>query len=167
MEFKGKVYKYGKNVDTDVIIPARCLTTKVESELAKHCMEDIDAEFASTVEDGDIIMGDTNFGCGSSREQAVIAIRGSKVRLVAAKSFARIFYRNCVNNGICPLEINDDLYDRINHKDVVSFNITTGKALNHTTGEDLTFEPMTGRVLELLQDGGIIESVRKEMAGKE
>ncbi|SHI39817.1 3-isopropylmalate/(R)-2-methylmalate dehydratase small subunit [Dethiosulfatibacter aminovorans DSM 17477] len=166
MEFKGKVYKYGKNVDTDVIIPARCLTTKVESELAKHCMEDIDSEFASTVEDGDIIMGDTNFGCGSSREQAVIAIRGSKVRLVAAKSFARIFYRNCVNNGICPLEIGDDLYDRINHKDVVSFNITTGKCRNHTTGEDLAFEPMTGRVLELLQDGGIIESVRKEMAEK-
>jgi 3-isopropylmalate/(R)-2-methylmalate dehydratase small subunit len=166
MEFKGKVYKYGKNVDTDVIIPARCLVTKVESELAEHCMEDIDAEFASTVEDGDIILGDTNFGCGSSREQAVIAIRGSKVRLVAAKSFARIFYRNCVNNGICPLEINDEIYGKINHKDVVSFNIITGKGYNHTTEEDLLFEPMKGRVLELLQDGGIIESVRKEMSEK-
>ena len=166
MEFKGKVYKYGKNVDTDVIIPARCLVTKVESELAEHCMEDIDAEFASTVEDGDIIMGDSNFGCGSSREQAVIAIRGSKVGLVAAKSFARIFYRNCVNNGICPLEINDEIYEKINHQDVVSFNIITGKGHNHTTGEELIFEPMTGRVLELLQDGGIIESVKKEMSEK-
>lgn len=166
MEFKGKVYKYGKNVDTDVIIPARCLTTKVESELARHCMEDIDTDFAATVEEGDIIMGDTNFGCGSSREQAVIAIKGSKVRLVAAKSFARIFYRNCVNNGVCPLEINDDLYDKVNHMDVISLDITTGKGYNHTTGEDLAFEPMTGRVLELLQDGGIIESVKKEMAEK-
>ncbi|MBS7526080.1 3-isopropylmalate dehydratase small subunit [Fusibacter paucivorans] len=150
MTFKGKVYKYGKNIDTDVIIPARRLVTKDAAVLASFCMEDLDSDFVETVAAGDIILGDTNFGCGSSREQAVIAIKGCAVKLVAAKSFARIFYRNCVNNGICPLEIDDTFYNGIHHKDVVSLELEKGIAINHTTGETIAFSPVQERILALL-----------------
>jgi 3-isopropylmalate/(R)-2-methylmalate dehydratase small subunit len=150
MTFKGKVYKYGKNIDTDVIIPARRLVTKEAAVLASYCMEDLDSDFVETVEAGDIILGDTNFGCGSSREQAVIAIKGCAVELVAAKSFARIFYRNCVNNGVCPLEIDAVFYDAVHHKDVISIDLAAGTGVNLTTGESLAFAPVQERILELL-----------------
>ena len=105
MQFKGTVHRYGRDVDTDVIIPARYLTTSEPSELAKHCMEDLDADFVNKVKQGDIIVADENFGCGSSREHAPIAIKASGVDVVIAKSFARIFYRNSINTGLAILEI--------------------------------------------------------------
>ena len=135
--FKGKVWKYGDNVDTDVIIPARYLNTTKAEELAKHCMEDIDPSFASSVQPGDIMVGGWNFGCGSSREHAPIAIQASGVSCVIAASFARIFYRNSINIGFPILEC-PKAAEAVQKGDVISVDTKTGLISDETTGE--TFE---------------------------
>ena len=131
---RGKVFKYGDNVDTDVIIPARYLNTSDAKELAAHCMEDIDGEFAGKVENGDIIVADKNFGCGSSREHAPLAIKTAGVSCVIAKTFARIFYRNAINIGLPILEC-VEAAEKIQSGDVVEVNFDTGVITNLTRGE--------------------------------
>ncbi|MFR2918205.1 MAG: 3-isopropylmalate dehydratase small subunit, partial [Eggerthellaceae bacterium] len=125
MQFKGTVHRYGRDIDTDVIIPARYLTTSEPSELAKHCLEDLDVEFVNNVKPGDIIVAEENFGCGSSREHAPIAIKAAGVDAVIAKSFARIFYRNSINTGLAILEC-PEAVDAIKNGDVVSVDTDTG-----------------------------------------
>ena len=134
MNVQGKVHKYGDNVDTDVIIPARYLNTADHKELASHCMEDIDKTFAKEVQKSDIIVAGENFGCGSSREHAPIAIKASGVSLVIAKSFARIFYRNAINIGLPILE-HPTLSDECSKNDTIEFDLTNGIVKNLTTGK--------------------------------
>ncbi len=146
----GKVFKYGDNVDTDVIIPARYLNSTSPAELAKHCMEDIDPAFATTVNPGDIIVGGANFGCGSSREHAPIAIRAAGVACVIAPSFARIFYRNSINIGFPILEC-PEAAAAINNGDTISVDFATGKIHDDTTGQDFqaaAFPAFIGRIIE-------------------
>ena len=132
---KGNVWKYSDNIDTDVIIPARYLNTSSHEELAKHCMEDIDLSFAKEVKESDIIVAGENFGCGSSREHAPIAIKASKVSLVIAKSFARIFYRNAINIGLPILE-HPTIADETDKGDVIEFDLSTGIVKNITKGKE-------------------------------
>lgn len=159
MKFKGTVIKYGDNVDTDVIIPARYLNTIDKKELASHCMEDIDATFTSRVKDGDIMVAGFNFGCGSSREHAPIAIKESGVSLVIAKSFARIFYRNSINIGLpifeCPQAV-----DAINEENELSVNLEAGIVKNLTTGEDYKTEPFPEFIQNIISAGGLIASIK-------
>lgn len=146
----GKVYKYGDNVDTDVIIPARYLNAPSPDELAKHCMEDIDATFAQKVQPGDIIVGGANFGCGSSREHAPIAIRACGVSCVIAASFARIFYRNSINIGFPILEC-PEAAQAIQNGDAVSVDFATGVIRDDTTGQTFqaaAFPPFIQRIIE-------------------
>ena len=146
----GKVYKYGDNVDTDVIIPARYLNAPSPEELAKHCMEDIDPDFAAHVQPGDIIVGGANFGCGSSREHAPIAIRACGVRCVIAASFARIFYRNSINIGFPILEC-PEAAQAIQNGDAVSVDFATGVIRDDTTGQTFqaaAFPPFIQRIIE-------------------
>ena len=146
----GKVFKYGDNVDTDVIIPARYLNAPSPEELAKHCMEDIDASFATTVQPGDIMVGGANFGCGSSREHAPIAIRACGVRCVIAASFARIFYRNSINIGFPILEC-PEAAAAIQNGDSVSVDFDSGKIHDETTGQDfqaVAFPAFINRIIE-------------------
>ena len=146
----GKVYKYGDNVDTDVIIPARYLNAPSPEELAKHCMEDIDASFATTVQPGDIMVGGANFGCGSSREHAPIAIRACGVRCVIAASFARIFYRNSINIGFPILEC-PEAAAAIKNGDTVSVDFASGVIHDDTTGESFqaaAFPPFIQKIIE-------------------
>ena len=132
MQFKGNVHRYGRDIDTDVIIPARYLNTSEPSELAKHCLEDLDVEFVNKVAPGDIIVAEENFGCGSSREHAPIAIKAAGVDVVIAKSFARIFYRNSINTGLAIMEC-PEAVDAIKDGDVVSVDTETGKIVDETT----------------------------------
>ena len=146
----GKVFKYGDNVDTDVIIPARYLNAPSPEELAKHCMEDIDASFATTVQPGDIMVGGANFGCGSSREHAPIAIRACGVRCVIAASFARIFYRNSINIGFPILEC-PEAAAAIKNGDTVSVDFASGVIHDDTTGESFqaaAFPPFIQKIIE-------------------
>ena len=146
----GKVFKYGDNVDTDVIIPARYLNAPSPEELAKHCMEDIDASFATTVKPGDIMVGGANFGCGSSREHAPIAIRACGVRCVIAASFARIFYRNSINIGFPILEC-PEAAAAIRNGDTVSVDFASGVIHDDTTGESFraaAFPPFIQKIIE-------------------
>ena len=140
MKAAGKVFKYGSNVDTDVIIPARYLNTSDPSELAKHCMEDIDASFAEVVKQGDIIVADKNFGCGSSREHAPLAIKSAGVSCVIAKTFARIFYRNAINIGLPIMEC-EPAVDGIEAGDQIEVDFSTGVISNRTNGETYQAEP--------------------------
>ncbi len=135
MNAKGRVHKFGDNVDTDVIIPARYLNTASHKELAAHCMEDIDAEFVNKVKEGDIMVAEKNFGCGSSREHAPIAIKASGISCVIASTFARIFYRNSINIGLPILEC-DEAAREINDGDTVSVNFDTGVITDETTGKN-------------------------------
>lgn len=161
MKGKGKVFKYGDNVDTDVIIPARYLNTSVHSELAKHCMEDIDSEFASKVKQGDIIVGEKNFGCGSSREHAPIAIKASGVSCVIAKSFARIFYRNSINIGLPILEC-AEACDNIESGDEVEVNFDTGKITNITKGTEFQAQAFPPFMQELIAAGGLAAYIKNK-----
>ena len=148
--YTGKVYKYGDNVDTDVIIPARYLNAPSPDELAKHCMEDIDASFATKVQPGDIIVGGANFGCGSSREHAPIAIRACGVRCVIAASFARIFYRNAINIGFPILECPEAAAE-ICDGDDVSVDFDSGEIWDETTGRSyraVAFPEFINRIIE-------------------
>ena len=157
---KGKVFKYGDNVDTDVIIPARYLNTSDPKELAVHCMEDLDKDFTSKVKDGDIIIGGFNFGCGSSREHAPIAIKASGISLVIAKSFARIFYRNAINIGLAIIEC-PEAVDRISDGDEVEVDLDTGVITDKTTGETFSTEPFPEFIQNLIANGGLVESIKK------
>ncbi|MCY1153303.1 MAG: 3-isopropylmalate dehydratase small subunit [Sphaerochaetaceae bacterium] len=161
MKGKGSAFKYGDNVDTDVIIPARYLNTSVHSELAKHCMEDIDADFAKNVKEGDIIVGEKNFGCGSSREHAPIAIKASGVSCVIAKSFARIFYRNSINIGLPILEC-PEACDNIESGDEVEVNFDTGKIKNLTKNMEFQGEAFPEFMQELIAAGGLAAYIKNK-----
>ncbi len=156
----GTVHKYGDNVDTDVIIPARYLNTADHKELAAHCMEDIDKEFVKKVKDGDIIVGGANFGCGSSREHAPIAIKNSGVSCVIAATFARIFYRNSINIGLAILEC-PEASERIENGDEVSINFDTGVITNLTKNETYKAEPFPEFVKKIIASDGLLNSIKK------
>lgn len=160
MKFTGKVLKYGDNVDTDVIIPARYLNTIDKKELASHCMEDIDREFVHKVKAGDIMVAGYNFGCGSSREHAPIAIRESGISLVIAKSFARIFYRNSINIGLAILEC-PEAVDAISEGDLVEADLDAGIIYNRTTGQKFSTQPFPAFIQKMIKNGGLVESIRK------
>lgn len=155
-----KVYKYGDNVDTDVIIPARYLNAPDEKSLASHCMEDIDAQFASTVEVGDIVVGGSNFGCGSSREHAPVAIRAAGISCVIAKTFARIFYRNAINIGLAILEC-PEASEKIQSGDEVAIDFDTGLITNLTKGETYQANPFPAFIKEIIQAGGLMADIKK------
>lgn len=159
MTVKGTVHKYGNDVDTDVIIPARYLNTSSPKELALHCMEDIDKDFVKTVKAGDIIVAEDNFGCGSSREHAPLSIKASGVALVIANTFARIFYRNSINIGLpileCPAAVKD-----ISAGDTVSCDLATGVIVNETTGKRFQAEPFPPFIQKIIDAGGLINSLK-------
>ncbi|HJA94899.1 MAG TPA: 3-isopropylmalate dehydratase small subunit [Firmicutes bacterium] len=159
MTVKGTVHKYGNDVDTDVIIPARYLNTSSEEELASHCMEDIDPEFVRRVQKGDIIVAEDNFGCGSSREHAPIAIKASGVSLVIANTFARIFYRNAINIGLPILEC-PEAVKHIRAGDVVSCDLAKGVITDETTGESFTAQPFPEFIQKIVDAGGLLKSLR-------
>jgi len=161
MKAKGTVFRYGENVDTDVIIPARYLNTSDPKELASHCMEDLDKTFVKRVKSGDIIVADKNFGCGSSREHAPIAIKESGVSCVIAKTFARIFYRNSLNIGLPILEC-PDAVDGIRDGDVVEVDFSTGTIIDETTGKRYAAEPFPPFMQDLIAAGGLAGYMRKE-----
>jgi 3-isopropylmalate/(R)-2-methylmalate dehydratase small subunit len=158
----GKVWKYGDNVDTDVIIPARYLNMSEGKELAAHCMEDIDETFAGKVQEGDIIVAGSNFGCGSSREHAPLAIKCSGVSVVIAKSFARIFYRNSINIGMPILEA-PEAVEGIKAGDEVEVDLASGKIVNKTTGKTFQGEPYPEFMLGIIKAGGLINHVRAQV----
>ena len=158
----GKVFKYGDNVDTDVIIPARYLNAPSPEELAKHCMEDIDASFAATVKPGDIMVGGANFGCGSSREHAPISIRACGVRCVIAASFARIFYRNSINIGFPILEC-PEAAAAINNGDTVSVDFATGKIIDETTGETFQAVALPPFIEKIVEHNGLLPYLKARM----
>ena len=160
MKFTGKVLKYGDNVDTDVIIPARYLNTIDKKELASHCMEDIDKDFVKKVQVGDIMVAGDNFGCGSSREHAPIAIKESGISLVIAKSFARIFYRNSINIGLAILEC-PEAVEAIGEGDTVEADLDAGIIYNRTTGKQFATQPFPAFIQTIIQNGGLVESIRK------
>ena len=160
MKFEGKVIKYGDNVDTDVIIPARYLNTIDKKELASHCMEDIDKEFVNKVEAGDIMVAGANFGCGSSREHAPIAIKESGISLVIAKSFARIFYRNSINIGLAIVEC-PEAAEAIADGHKVEVDLDNGIITDLTTGEKFETKPFPEFIQKIISAGGLIESIRK------
>lgn len=163
MNAKGIVHKYGNNIDTDVIIPARYLNTADHGELAKHCMEDIDAEFVSKVSRGDIMVGGANFGCGSSREHAPIAIKASGIDCVIAKSFARIFYRNAINIGLAILEC-PEASDKIDNGDTVSVDFDTGVIRNETKNEEYQAQPFPEFIKEIIRANGLLNSIKNNQA---
>ena len=158
----GKVFKYGDNVDTDVIIPARYLNAPSPEELAKHCMEDIDASFATTVKPGDIMVGGANFGCGSSREHAPISIRACGVRCVIAASFARIFYRNAINIGFPILEC-PEAAAAISNGDTVSVDFATGKIIDNTTGETFQAVALPPFIEKIVEHNGLLPYLKARM----
>lgn len=160
MKYTGNVLKYGDNVDTDVIIPARYLNTSDHKELASHCMEDIDKTFVTRVQQGDIITAGQNFGCGSSREHAPIAIKASGVSLVIAKSFARIFYRNAINIGLAIVEC-PEAAENISEGDKVEADMDNGIIRNLTTGQEFKAAPFPDFVQKIIENGGLMESIAK------
>ena len=159
MNAKGFVHKYPDNVDTDVIIPARYLNTPDAKELASHCMEDIDSDFTKKVKDGDIMVGGWNFGCGSSREHAPLAIKTAGISCVIAKTFARIFYRNAINIGLPILEC-EAASDGIDAGDEVEVNFDTGVITNITKGETYQAEPFPEFIQEIIKAGGLMVSIK-------
>jgi 3-isopropylmalate/(R)-2-methylmalate dehydratase small subunit len=162
---KGKVFKYGANVDTDVIIPARYLNVSEPEELARHCMEDIDPEFLNRVQPGDIIVGTTNFGCGSSREHAPLAIKTSGVSCVIANSFARIFFRNAINIGL-PLLESDEAVAGTEAGDELEVDLASGRIKNLTRGTEFTAKPYPEFMSELIATGGLVEHTKKRLASR-
>ncbi|MBE9482062.1 MAG: 3-isopropylmalate dehydratase small subunit [Chloroflexi bacterium] len=162
MMLKGKVHKYGANVDTDAIIPARYLNMSEPEELARHCMEDIDQDFITRVEPGDMIMATTNFGCGSSREHAPLAIKTVGVSCIIAKSFARIFFRNAINIGLPLLECGEAV-DKTEAGDILKVNLASGKIKNLTRRMEFTASPYPDFMAELISAGGLIEHTKKRI----
>ncbi len=155
---KGTVFRYGDNVDTDVIIPARYLNSTEASELAAHCMEDIDKDFAKNVKAGDIIVADKNFGCGSSREHAPIAIKASGVSCVIAKSFARIFYRNSINIGLPIIEC-EEAADAIKAGDTVSIDFDSGIITDETTGKNFQGQAFPPFMQKIIDSEGLVNYI--------
>lgn len=162
MKLQGKIFKYGDHVDTDAIIPAQYMAFTDADVLAQHCMEDIDNEFVSKVEKGDIIVAGINFGCGSSREHAPIAIKGSGVSCVIAKSFARIFFRNALNIGL-PIVECPDAVDAISNGDTVSVDADSGVITNITTGETFTSQPFPEFLQRIIKAGGLLSAVSRQL----
>jgi 3-isopropylmalate/(R)-2-methylmalate dehydratase small subunit len=158
---KAHVYKRD-HINTDEIIPARYLNTDDEAELAKHCLEDLDMDFVKKVKAGDVIVAGEDFGCGSSREHAVWAIRGAGVKTVIAKSFARIFYRNAINNGFYIIESSDAL-DKISDGDELEIDFKNGLVKNKKTGKDISFKPLPDFALEIINAGGLLEHIKKKL----
>ncbi len=159
---RGKVWKYADNIDTDVIIPARYLNTASHEELAHHCMEDIDSSFAQNVQNSDIIVAGENFGCGSSREHAPIAIKASGVSVVIAKSFARIFYRNAINIGLPILE-HPELTDETAKDDILEFDLSSGVVKNITTGKEYKCAAFPSEIRTLVEAGGLINYTKSKL----
>jgi 3-isopropylmalate/(R)-2-methylmalate dehydratase small subunit len=154
------VYKRD-HINTDEIIPARYLNSDDRAELARHCLEDLDKDFVDKVKEGDVIVAGEDFGCGSSREHAVWAIRGAGVATVIAKSFARIFYRNAINNGFYLIE-SPDAPDKINNGDELQIDFKAGSIKNKTAGTDISFNPLPDFALEIINDGGLLEHIQKK-----
>ena len=165
MILKGKVHKYGADVNTDVIIPARYLNISDPAELAKYCMEDIDKDFVNRVQTGDIIMATTNFGCGSSREHAPLAIKAVGISCVIAKSFARIFFRNAINIGLPLLECVEAV-DNIEAGDIIEVDLSRGEIKNLTSGKTFYAEPYPDFMAELVSVGGLIEHTKKRLVDR-
>ena len=165
MNAKGFVHKYGDHVDTDVIIPARYLNTQSHQELAAHCMEDIDKEFIRKVQNGDIMVAGANFGCGSSREHAPIAIAASGISCVIARSFARIFYRNAINIGLAILEC-PAAAEAIQAGDEVAVNFDSGEITNITRGETYQAEPFPPFIKDMITKGGLMASLKAKEAAR-
>lgn len=161
MDAKGRVHKYGNNVDTDVIIPARHLNTQNHQELASHCMEDIDPDFINKVQKGDIMVAGDNFGCGSSREHAPIAIKESGISCVIANTFARIFYRNAINIGLPILECKE-ASERIENGDEVSIDFSTGTITNITKNETYQALPFPDFIKDIMTKGGLLNSIKNK-----
>ena len=164
MELKGRAWKYGDDVDTDVIIPARYLNTSDPAELARHCMEDIDATYAAKVSKGDIIVAGKNFGCGSSREHAPIAIKASGASAVVARSFARIFYRNAFNMGL-PIFEAPEAVDGIDAGDRLAVDMEKGVLRNETKGREYRFTPIPPFMQELVAAGGLLNYIANRKKG--
>ena len=161
MKANGHVFKYGDNVDTDVIIPARYLNSSDPAELATHCMEDIDSDFVNNVKQGDIIVARNNFGCGSSREHAPIAIKASGIGCVIAATFARIFYRNAINIGLPIMECHEAA-ENINPGDEVEVDFDTGVIKDITTGKEFKAEPFPEFIKDIINKNGLLNSITKE-----
>lgn len=164
MKTTGKAHKFGADIDTDAIIPARYLNTSEPSELAKHCMEDADPEFVNVVKNNDVIVADKNFGCGSSREHAPIAIKAAGVSCVIAKSFARIFYRNSFNMGLLIFE-SPEAVDGISNTDEVEVDTDTGLITNKTTGNSFQAQPIPPFMREIIEAGGLMAHIKKKNKG--
>ncbi len=163
---RGKAFKFGDNVNTDEIIPARYLNTREPEELSKHCMEDADPTFASKVKAGDIIVAGENFGCGSSREHAPISIKAAGVSAVIAKSFARIFYRNAINTGL-PIFEAPEAAEAIQKGDAVEIDIATSRIIDHKNGKRFSFEPYPPEIQEIIASGGLMKFVQKRLKSAE
>jgi 3-isopropylmalate/(R)-2-methylmalate dehydratase small subunit len=165
VRLQGQVWKYGDNVDTDVIIPARYLNVSTPAELAEHCMEDLDTSFASAVRPGDIVVAGENFGCGSSREHAPLALKGAGVSCVVARSFARIFFRNAINVGLpileCPAAVDDA--EQGHRLEVV---LGTGEVRNLTNGHDHQAEPYPAFMMEIINAGGLVPYTQRRFEGR-
>lgn len=159
----GKAHVYKRDhINTDEIIPARYLNTDDEVELAKHCLEDLDPDFVHKVQPGDIIVAGEDFGCGSSREHAVWAIRGAKVQTVIAKSFARIFYRNAINCGFYIIEL-PDASEKISDGDELEIDYKIGLIKNKSTATNISFDPLPEFALDIINDGGLLEHIKKNL----
>jgi 3-isopropylmalate/(R)-2-methylmalate dehydratase small subunit len=165
MIFEGTVHKYGRDVDTDVIIPARYLNTNDPEELASHAMEDIDADFVNRVQPGDIIVAEENFGCGSSREHAPVAIKVAGVSVVVASSFARIFYRNAINIGL-PIIVSPDAATDAASGDEMDVNLETGRIANLTSDKTYSVPPFPKEMRQIIEAGGLMEFVKQTRGRK-
>jgi len=164
MSFKGRAHRYGSNVDTDAIIAARYLNMHDPAELAAHCMEDIDPEFLRRVKPGDIMVAEANFGCGSSREHAPVAIKAAGVSCVIGKSFARIFFRNAINTGLPLLECSEAV-DNIKQGEEVEADPATGTITNLSSGQVFRSKPYPDFMMEIINSGGLVEHTRKKPGG--
>jgi 3-isopropylmalate/(R)-2-methylmalate dehydratase small subunit len=159
---RGRAHVYNRaNINTDEIIPARYLNTHDEAELATHAMEDVDPDFVNRAEPGDIIVSADDFGCGSSREHAVWAIRGAKVSAVIANNFARIFFRNCINNGFPAIE-SAGIAERVETGDDLEIDLRGGQIVNHTKGETYDFVPIADFALDIMNKGGLLEYIKED-----
>lgn len=165
MQFKGTVFRYGRDIDTDVIIPARYLNTSDPAELARHCLEDLDPTFVSRVQPGDIVVADENFGCGSSREHAPVAIKASGISCVIAANFARIFYRNAINIGLAILEC-PAASAEIENGDEVTVDFDTGVITDVTKGTTYQAEPFPPFIKDMIARGGLMASLKAKEAAK-
>ncbi|EHP83874.1 Isopropylmalate/citramalate isomerase small subunit [Methanotorris formicicus] len=159
---KGRVWKFGDNIDTDAILPARYLVYTTEEELAKFAMTGADPDFPKKVKKGDIIVGGKNFGCGSSREHAPIGLKGAGISLVIAESFARIFYRNAINIGLPLLECKD-ISKHVKEGDILEVDLDKGTIKNLTTGEELKAQKLPEFMMEILNDGGLMPHLKKKL----